>query len=502
MEDHPGYVGGNSSGQTSKAGKANAVVPVPTPPLSDVNDGSGRARSGQVELVDIENKSREMESERDGQAGRGKVEVISPDNTTTSVDKKSKREDVRTDALVKADRQASLGQIKPRIDEDSWAAQLQPDSAIGCYEFVKLALFSLWLVPLRCVFILVMLVLFSPFLCCLGGCGSTRRKRRKQRGASGLPDYHSEVLGKNGEGKGKDIEQGGTTEVERSSDTAEHMQKEGRKDMDGDEMEEYTAVNGFGKMCFFCLRVLCRVLLCVGGFYHIKVRGKQNLREGRKHGAIVIANHLSYLDPLLLLYAVGPTFVSKSGVAKYPLVGPIAKSIQVIFVTREKKDSRRAVIEEIQRRAGHPADYLPLCLFPEGTTTSGRIIGQFRVGAFKPGVPVVPVIIEYPFSHFNTSWTSTGLLRHLFRLLTQLTSSASVQYLPVYYPNEEERRDPMLYMNNVREYMSVNGKLAKNNITSMDVMALTRAKMGLSPMWSTVTVSGERVDPPVRAQNR
>jgi len=169
---------------------------------------------------------------------------------------------------------------------------------------------------------------------------------------------------------------------------------------------------------------------------------------------------------------------------------------------REKKDSRRAVIEEIQRRAGHPADYLPLCLFPEGTTTSGRIIGQFRVGAFKPGVPVVPVIIEYPFSHFNTSWTSTGLLRHLFRLLTQLTSSASVQYLPVYYPNEEERRDPMLYMNNVREYMSVNGKLAKNNITSMDVMALTRAKMGLSPMWSTVTVSGERVDPPVRAQNR
>lgn len=45
-------------------------------------------------------------------------------------------------------------------------------------------------------------------------------------------------------------------------------------------------------------------------------------------------------------------------------------------------------------------------------------------------------------------------LKLLWLTLTQVTSSCEIEYLPVYRPNEEEKKDPKLFANNVRNVMA------------------------------------------------
>lgn len=45
-------------------------------------------------------------------------------------------------------------------------------------------------------------------------------------------------------------------------------------------------------------------------------------------------------------------------------------------------------------------------LFPEGTTSNGRFMLSFQNGAFVPGYPVQPVVVRYPYVHFDQSWYS------------------------------------------------------------------------------------------------
>merc|ERR1719399_1901035 len=67
-----------------------------------------------------------------------------------------------------------------------------------------------------------------------------------------------------------------------------------------------------------------------------------------------------------------------------------------IFVDRGSKDSRQATLKAIQDHveSWKPGDR-PLLIFPEGTTSNGTGLTDFRKGAFVPGVPVRPILLSY-----------------------------------------------------------------------------------------------------------
>jgi lysophosphatidylcholine acyltransferase/lyso-PAF acetyltransferase len=67
---------------------------------------------------------------------------------------------------------------------------------------------------------------------------------------------------------------------------------------------------------------------------------------------------------------------------------------------------------------------------------------------------VKPVVVSYPAKNFSPTWESIGGLTHIFRVLTQIQNHVEVTWLPVYYPSEEEKKDPKLYANNVRKVLS------------------------------------------------
>lgn len=95
----------------------------------------------------------------------------------------------------------------------------------------------------------------------------------------------------------------------------------------------------------------------------------------------MIGNHASWADILFILKREAPSFVAKRSVADYPIIGGIATSIQCMWINRNSKNARTetiAMIEERQKEleAGKQAN--PVTIFPEGTSTNGRYITNFK----------------------------------------------------------------------------------------------------------------------------
>jgi lysophosphatidylcholine acyltransferase/lyso-PAF acetyltransferase len=103
--------------------------------------------------------------------------------------------------------------------------------------------------------------------------------------------------------------------------------------------------------------------------------------------------------------------------------------------------------------AGRLPNARPMLLFPEGTTTNGHYMLQFRKGAFLAGLPLQPVIIRYKVGRFSPSWETISAPRHIFLLLCNPVHSVTCFELPVYVPTPEEREDPKLFAENVRNMM-------------------------------------------------
>jgi lyso-ornithine lipid O-acyltransferase len=112
--------------------------------------------------------------------------------------------------------------------------------------------------------------------------------------------------------------------------------------------------------------------------------------------ALIVANHVSYLDPIAVLPICPALPIAKGQVAGWPIVGPIGAALGVMFVARDEPGARVRVLRRIHDLL---AAGTPVLNFPEGTTTRGDRVLPFWRGSFgvaqRVGVPVVPVAIRY-----------------------------------------------------------------------------------------------------------
>jgi 1-acyl-sn-glycerol-3-phosphate acyltransferase len=112
---------------------------------------------------------------------------------------------------------------------------------------------------------------------------------------------------------------------------------------------------------------------------------------------VVVANHASYLDGIVLTAALPPrfTFLIKKQMESVPLAGLILRRLGSQFVDRDSTSSRhRSARRLVASATGRDA----LALFPEGTFDVEPGLKPFRGGAFaaawRAGLPVVPVVIH------------------------------------------------------------------------------------------------------------
>lgn len=153
----------------------------------------------------------------------------------------------------------------------------------------------------------------------------------------------------------------------------------------------------------------------------------------RPGGALVVANHLSWID-VLALYATGPVRMqAKSEVREWPVIGPLAARTGALFVDRA---GLRALPETVAGTADALRAGAVVGVFPEGTTWCGSAAGVFRRAAFQAAidarVPVRPIafVLRLPdgtatgagaFVGDQTLWDSLTRVLRLPRLTAEMT---------------------------------------------------------------------------------
>ena len=138
---------------------------------------------------------------------------------------------------------------------------------------------------------------------------------------------------------------------------------------------------------------LARIALAILSL-RVTTTGLENLPEG---SCVVVANHTSYVDGVLLTAILPPrfSFVIKREAADMPFVGLLLRRIGSEFVDRNDHGGRQRGARRLIKRAeqGHS-----LVFFPEGTFDEQVGLKRFHVGAFiaavRGGIPVVPTIIH------------------------------------------------------------------------------------------------------------
>jgi len=126
----------------------------------------------------------------------------------------------------------------------------------------------------------------------------------------------------------------------------------------------------------------------------LTVEGLERLPPG---SCVVVANHASYLDGIVMKAALPPrfSFVIKREAASMPVAGFLLRRIGSEFVDRHSEGGRRRDAMRVLRRAeeGHA-----LVFFPEGTFDEVAGLKRFHIGAFAAAVrgsmPVVPAVIR------------------------------------------------------------------------------------------------------------
>ena len=126
----------------------------------------------------------------------------------------------------------------------------------------------------------------------------------------------------------------------------------------------------------------------------VRVEGAAGLPE---KPCVVVANHASYLDGIILKAALPArfTFVIKQEMASFPLAGFLLKRIGSEFVNR-KDDSHRLRVGRRMLKAALKGE--SLAFFPEGTFDGTPGLKPFLSGAFaaawRAKLPVVPIVIS------------------------------------------------------------------------------------------------------------
>ncbi|MFD0656545.1 lysophospholipid acyltransferase family protein [Thermocatellispora tengchongensis] len=117
---------------------------------------------------------------------------------------------------------------------------------------------------------------------------------------------------------------------------------------------------------------------------------------GPAAGTLVVANHVSWLDPLVIAASVPCRVLAKREVRRWPLIGLLAGGSGALFIDRDRLSALPGAVREV---AAALAAGQSVAAFPEGTTWCGRGMGAFRPAVFQAaldaGAVVRPIALRF-----------------------------------------------------------------------------------------------------------
>ena len=155
----------------------------------------------------------------------------------------------------------------------------------------------------------------------------------------------------------------------------------------------------------------------------------------QKGPLLVVINHVSWLDILVMLAAQPVCFVSKSEVRHWPIIGWLATNVGTLYIERTKAREALRVVHQIAEnlKAGHL-----IAIFPEGTTSDGKRLLPFHANLMQAAIsaesPVQPVALRFLEADGSLSMSPTyidddTLLSSVWRMLRADPVTAQLDFL-------------------------------------------------------------------------
>ena len=169
-------------------------------------------------------------------------------------------------------------------------------------------------------------------------------------------------------------------------------------------------------------------------------------QQPTKAGCLIVANHVSWLD-IIVLNAIHPSrFIAKSEVRDWPIIGWLSRSCGTVFIERALRQNAA----KVNRRIGQLFEQgISIGLFPEGTTTDGKKVGHFHSALIQPaidaGIRVQPMALRYQENGGEPGSAAIfvgemTLAQSIWQILRCARQSALVTFTPALMTENTNRR--------------------------------------------------------------
>jgi 1-acyl-sn-glycerol-3-phosphate acyltransferase len=202
-------------------------------------------------------------------------------------------------------------------------------------------------------------------------------------------------------------------------------------------------------------RLMRSFTLIMRGILNIKVSIIGDEGQLEKGGYVIISNHMSYVDGIILGSIFPIVFVSKREVKSWPVVGQWNTLCGTVYIDRQKKGLVGKLVREMSDKLSQQANIL---LFPEGTSTDGERLLPFQTvplaAPLRSRATIVPVSLVYtriedqPVSSRNRDlvywYGDMDFISHFWKLLSLSGVEALVTIQPriecLHYPDNSAGR--------------------------------------------------------------
>ena len=204
------------------------------------------------------------------------------------------------------------------------------------------------------------------------------------------------------------------------------------------------------------IRFWCKRLLSIFEI-NVEVTGlESNLVNQKKY--LMVANHISWMD-IIVIQSIKPCiFVAKSDVASWPLFGWVAQMTGTIFIKRDKVSDIKKALKKMKRRLIKRS----VCIFPEGTSSNGRYLLPFKSNLFQSSIDtqksILPLCLRYEQKNTYTDKTAfvddMSLLDSIIKIKQEKDIRAIVEVL-----------QPIRPRYNRKELASYTQEIIRNNLS-------------------------------------
>lgn len=186
------------------------------------------------------------------------------------------------------------------------------------------------------------------------------------------------------------------------------------------------------------------------------IRVRINVRSGPNlmGNYLIVSNHLSYLDMMVIASVFPAAFVTSIDMGEVFFLGTMAELGGSVFIERRH---RERIGFDIKQLSGHLQSGFHVVLFPEGTSTCGDEVLPFKrsllLAAQESGKQILPITLRYtsidgePFSIQNRDsvcwYGEMGFLPHFLRLLGLRSVNACLDIHAPILPRAADTKDTL-----------------------------------------------------------